>query len=95
MKIFVANIPFYVSNVGIRQLFELFGVVEVVKIITETKTGKSKGFGFVEMQSDQQGLQAIKELDGSIIGDRDIVVKLADQQPEEIHIHRRPRISVR
>jgi RNA recognition motif-containing protein len=95
MKIFVANIPFYVSSVGIRQLFELFGVVEVVKIITETKTGKSKGFGFVEMQSDQQGLQAIKELDGSTIGDRDIVVKLADQQPEEIHIHRRPRISVR
>jgi len=95
MKIFVANIPFYVNGLGIRQLFELFGVVEAVKIITETKTGKSKGFGFVEMQNDQQGMQAIKGLDGSTIGDRDIVVKLADQQPEEVHIHRRPRISVR
>ncbi|MEZ2334249.1 RNA recognition motif domain-containing protein [Mucilaginibacter sp. RCC_168] len=95
MKIFVANIPFYVSGVGIRQLFELFGAVIAVKIIIEPKTGKSKGFGFVEMQDDQQGLQAIKELDGSTIGDRDIVVKLADQQPEEVHVHKRPRISIR
>jgi RNA recognition motif-containing protein len=91
MKIFVANLPYYINSESISQLFGLFGAVVSVKIIT--KNGKSKGFGFLEMENDQQAQLAIKELDGSPIADRNIIVKPADIQPAPQKIHKRPRIS--
>ncbi|AYL98599.1 RNA recognition motif domain-containing protein [Mucilaginibacter celer] len=92
MKIFVANLPYHITNEGIRQLFGLFGVVLSSKIVTHN--GKSKGFGFLEMADPNRAEMAIKELDGAPIDDRNIVVRPADnQEMEESAVHKRPRIS--
>jgi RNA recognition motif-containing protein len=95
MKIFVANLPYHINNDAIRQLFGLFGAVISAKIITQN--GKSKGFGFLEMENDQQAEQAIRHLDGSPLDDRNMIVRHADDQspsqssPQKIH--KRPRLS--
>jgi RNA recognition motif-containing protein len=95
MKIFVANLPYHINNEAIVQLFGLFGAVISAKIIT--KNGKSKGFGFLEMENDQQAEQAIRQLDGSPIDDRNMIVRAADdqspQQSQQQKIHKRPRIA--
>jgi len=92
MRIFVANLPYHITGEGIRQLFGLFGAVLSTKIVTQN--GKSKGFGFLEMADEQQAKKAIKELDGSAISDRNIIVRPAEAQGQEpLHIHKRPRIS--
>jgi len=78
MKIFVANLPYYIDNEDVRQLFSLFGAVLSSRIVLQN--GKSKGFGFLEMEDEEQARQAIKELDGSAIADRNIVVRPADNQ---------------
>ena len=92
MRIFVANLPYHITSEGIRQLFGLFGAVLSTRIVTEN--GKSKGFGFLEMADEQQAKKAIKELDGSPISDRNIIVRQAETQGEESnHIHKRPRIA--
>ena len=98
MKIFVANLPYHVTSEGITQLFGLFGAVMSSKIVTEN--GKSKGFGFLEMEDDEQAQKAIKTLDGSPIADRNIVVKPAEGQEDLTSptssapkkLHKRPRI---
>ena len=69
MNIFVGNLAFGATDQDIRQLFEPYGTVDTINIITDRYTGHSRGFGFVEMpdsraaQSAMQGLQG-KELDG-------------------------------
>jgi RNA recognition motif-containing protein len=95
MKIFVANLPYHINNDAICQLFGLFGAVISARIITQN--GKSKGFGFLEMENDEQAEQAIRQLDGSPIDDRKMIVRPADdqssQQSSSQKIHKRPRIS--
>jgi RNA recognition motif-containing protein len=88
MKIFVANLPYHINSEGISQLFGLFGEVISSRIVTQN--GRSKGFGFLEMEDDQQAQRAIKELDGSPIGDRNIIVRPADNQSEPEKPHKRP-----
>ncbi len=78
MKLFIANLPYHVSGDGIKQLFELFGAVISTKIITQN--GRSKGFGFLEMEDEQQAQRAIEELDGAPIAGRNIIVRPADIQ---------------
>ena len=69
MNIFVGNLAFSATDHVLRQLFEAYGVVDEIRVITDRDTGRSKGFGFVEMpdsaaaQAAIQGLQG-KELDG-------------------------------
>ena len=69
MNIFVGNLAFSATEQDVRQLFEPYGAVDTIKIITDRDTGHPRGFGFVEMpdshaaQSAMQGLQG-KELDG-------------------------------
>jgi RNA recognition motif-containing protein len=93
MKIFVANLPYHIGGDAISQLFKLFGRVSSSRIITEN--GKSKGFGFLEMDNDQAAEQAIRELDGSAIGDRKMIVRPADDQQgaKPGNMHKRPRIK--
>lgn len=91
MKIFVANLPYHITADGISQLFGLFGAVMSSKIVTEN--GKSKGFGFLEMENEERAKLAIKELDGSPIADRNIIVRLADDQQQSTSVHKRPRIA--
>ena len=77
MKIFVANLNYNTSEETVRHVFEEFGEVESAKIIMDKFTGRSKGFGFIEMPSDEAGQEAINTLNESDLDDRTIVVKVA------------------
>jgi len=77
MNIFVAKLNYRTSNEELRRVFEEFGEVESAKIIMDRDTGRSKGFGFVEMPNEEQALEAIEALDQSELDGREIVVKKA------------------
>jgi RNA recognition motif-containing protein len=78
MNIFVAKLDYGVKSHELEDLFTPFGVVESAKVINDRETGRSKGFGFVEMPNDEEGRKAIEELDGSSVRGRNIVVKTAE-----------------
>jgi RNA recognition motif-containing protein len=82
MNIFVASLDYAVQEEELRGAFEAFGEVSSVKIVTDRETGRSRGFGFVEMSNDDEGTQAIEALDGSSLHGRDIAVKEARPQGE-------------
>ena len=86
MNIYVGNIPFTASVDDIRRLFEQYGVVENVTVITDRDTGRSRGFGFVEMPNASEAQAAIAELHGTDMQDRPLTVNEA--RPRE---PRRPR----
>lgn len=77
MNIFVARLDYSVQDDELRQLFEAFGTVDSAKVIMDKDTGRSKGFGFVEMPEDNEGQNAINDLDGQDLKGRNIVVKKA------------------
>ncbi len=78
MNIFVAKMDYSLQEADLRDAFEEFGEVSSVKIIMDRETGRSKGFGFVEMPSDEEARAAIKQLDGRELIGRPIVVKEAN-----------------
>lgn len=80
-KLFVAGIPYNVTDSQLEQYFSKAGKVISAKVITDRYTGRSKGFGFVEMSSDEEAKKAIKELNNSMFENRTIIVKEA--QPRE------------
>jgi RNA recognition motif-containing protein len=83
-KLYVGSIPFQASEDDLHELFSRIGEVESVRIITDSQTGQSKGFGFVEMAADEDAAKAISELNGSTFMERTIVVNEArPQQPRE------------
>lgn len=82
MNIFVGSLPFNVEEADLREYFEEYGEVTSVKIITDKFTGKSKGFGFVEMPSDEAAQKAIDELNGGTIDGRKIVVNKSEPKPQ-------------
>ena len=75
MNIFVGSLPFSIEEADLRESFEAYGTVDSVKIITDKFTGRSKGFGFVEMPNDEEAQKAIDELNGATVQGRAIVVK--------------------
>jgi len=77
MKIYVGNLDYKVKENDLMRLFEKFGNVESASVITDKYSGRSKGFGFVEIEDNVSALNAIKELNGSLMGDRNIVVNEA------------------
>jgi RNA recognition motif-containing protein len=77
MNIYIANISFRASEGQLKDLFQQFGEVSSVKIITDRDTGRSRGFGFVEMPNDSEGKQAIAQLNGTEFGERNLVVNEA------------------
>lgn len=77
MNLYVSNLGFHVSDEDLRNLFAEYGNVDSAKVITDRETGRSRGFGFVEMSSDEAGNKAIKELEGKDIEGRRISVSLA------------------
>ena len=77
MNIFVGNLPFTASESDLRGLFAEYGTVESVAIITDRSTGRSRGFGFVELAADARADDAIRELDGSRLDGRNINVNKA------------------
>lgn len=76
-NIFVGNLSFNTSEEDLRQIFESYGQVDRVSILTDRDTGRSRGFGFVEMTSDEDGEKAITALNGSQFGGRTINVNEA------------------
>lgn len=77
MNIYVGNLPYNSSDVEIKQLFEKFGVVCKVSLISDRETGRSRGFGFVEMPNDEEGHKAIEALNGQEYGGRFLTVNEA------------------
>ncbi|GAA4763199.1 MULTISPECIES: RNA recognition motif domain-containing protein [Flavobacterium] len=82
MNIFVGSLPFSIDEADLRDSFGVYGAVESVKIITDKFTGRSKGFGFVEMTNDEEALKAIQELNGATVEGRTIVVNKSEPKPE-------------
>ena len=76
-NIFVGNLSFNTSEDELRQIFEPFGQVDRVSIMTDRDTGRSRGFGFVEMANNEDGEKAIAGLNGSQIGGRTLNVNEA------------------
>jgi cold-inducible RNA-binding protein len=82
MNIFVAKLNFSTTSDGLREVFEQFGEVESASVIMDRESGRSKGFGFVEMPNDAEGTAAINGLDGTEVDGRTITVKKAEpRQP--------------
>ncbi len=77
MNIFVANLNFRVKTDQLQELFEQYGEVDSVKIITDRDSGRSKGFGFIEMTDEAAARNAISSLDNQELEGRNIVVKEA------------------
>ena len=82
MNIFVAKLNFRTADNTLRSLFEAFGEVDTAKIVLDRETGRSRGFGFVEMPNDDEAMAAIQELNDTEVDGRTIVVKKAE--PREI-----------
>ena len=76
-NIFVGNLSFNTNEDELRQAFEAYGQVDRVSIMTDRDTGRSRGFGFVEMSSSEDGEKAIAALNGSQLGGRTINVNEA------------------
>jgi RNA recognition motif-containing protein len=81
MNIFVGSLPFSIEEADLRESFEAYGAVDSVKIISDKFTGRSKGFGFVEMPNDE-AQKAIDELNGATVQGRAIVVNKSEPKPE-------------
>ena len=78
MKIFVAGLPYDLDDAELEEIFEKFGKVASAKVAMDRETGKSKGFGFVEMPNDEEGNRAIAALNETELDGRVIVVKPAN-----------------
>ncbi len=76
-KIYVGNLPFNATNESLSEMFAQFGTVDSSKIVTDRDTGRSKGFGFVEMASTDEADSAIEKLNGSDLGGRALTVNEA------------------
>ena len=82
MKMYVSNLGFHVSDDDLRKLFEPFGPVASAKVITDRETDRSRGFGFVEMGSTEEGNQAMEKLNGKEIEGRSISVSIAREKED-------------
>ncbi len=89
-QIFVGNLAYTTTREELRQLFEAYGAVEHVHLVTERETGRSRGFAFVTMGNAPEARAAIAELQGTTFGGRTLTVTEARQR-EERHGPRRPR----
>ncbi len=88
MNIFVAKLNYSTSEAELRNAFEQYGEVSSVKIIMDRDTGRSKGFGFVEMPDDNEGKAAISGLNETELKGRVIVVKEAVPREENKDFNR-------
>jgi RNA recognition motif-containing protein len=81
-KLYVGNLGYGVTDSDLSKLFEAHGTVESVQIIMDRDTGRSKGFGFVEMKTDQEAQAAIAALNGQDAGGRSLTVNEARPRTE-------------
>jgi RNA recognition motif-containing protein len=82
MNIYVGNLPFDTGEEDLRQIFAAYGQVDSVAIIKDKMTGRSRGFGFVEMTTDSEAHEAIAGLNGTDMGGRTLTVNEARPRTE-------------
>ena len=80
MRIYVGGLPYQTTEQDLLDLFAQVGHVTSATVITDRASGRSKGFGFVEMSNDQEARTAIERLNGTILGNRTIVVNEARER---------------
>ncbi len=80
-KLYVGNLPYSIDDDSLRHNFSEFGGVQSAKVMMDRDTGRSKGFGFVEMANEQEAEAAIAGLNGMSVGGRSIVVNVS--RPKE------------
>lgn len=85
MKLFVGKLPYELTEESLKEIFERVGAVSSAKIIMDRYTGRSRGFGFVEMSSKDEAKAAMDQLDGSEVMGRAIVVKEANDSDRGGH----------
>jgi RNA recognition motif-containing protein len=88
MNIYISNLSFDVNDSDLKELFEEYGQVSSAKVITDKFSGKSRGFGFVEMANDEEGRKAIEELNQAEYDGKTINVSVA--KPREDRPERKP-----
>ena len=81
MKLFVAALPYDFDDTDLKEMFELYGEVNSAKVILDKETGKSRGFGFVDMTDSNDARAAIETLDGAGLKGKKMSVKEAEEQP--------------
>jgi cold-inducible RNA-binding protein len=81
MNIFVAGLPYDLDDAELEEIFEKFGKVNSAKVAMDRETGKSKGFGFVEMPNETEAKEAIEGLNDISLGKKPLVVKAAEDRP--------------
>lgn len=81
-KLYVGNLSYKVDEETLKEVFAKVGEVQSVKIITDTSTGRSKGFGFVEMTSDEDAEKAIASINGTTLMERALTVNEARPQTD-------------
>jgi len=81
-KLFVGNLPFDVNDADLATVLAVAGTVESAKIIVNKKTGRSKGYGFVEMATEEMAKEACTKFEGATLNERAITVQLATPKME-------------
>ena len=82
MNIFVAGLSYQINDADLKELFEEYGAISSAKVITDRDTGRSKGFGFVEMDDEAEGQRAIQELNEAEYDGRTLSVSVARPRTE-------------
>ena len=80
MRLYVGGLPYQTTEQDLIDLFDQVGQVIQATVITDRETGRSKGFGFVEMSNDQEAQSAIAQLNGTLLGNRTITVNEARER---------------
>jgi RNA recognition motif-containing protein len=80
MKLFVAGLPYDLDDAELMEIFEKFGTVVTARVAMDKETGKSKGFGFVDMQNAEEARDAIENLKDISLGKKPLVVKEAEEK---------------
>lgn len=82
MNLFVAGLPYDLDDAELMEIFEKFGTVISAKVSLDKETGKSRGFGFVEMENTSDANDAIEHLNDISLGKKPLVVKAAEDRPK-------------
>src|SRR5581483_2210074 len=85
-RLYVGNLPYDLSEDQLHELFSAHGQVASTKLITDFNTGRSRGFGFVEMRTEEEAQAAIDKMNKAKVGDREIVVNEARPRPERASV---------
>ena len=80
MTLFVAGLPYDLDDAELEEIFEKFGTIKSAKVSLDKETGKSRGFGFVEMPNSDEANDAIENLNDILLGKKPLVVKAAEDR---------------